>query len=71
MLPEAFSSARITAKSNGFFESLVAIILKSAEEELAGSLRVSEKAQLVQESRPVLQKHFSEPRHIYLSLAHT
>ena len=40
MLPEAFSSVRVTAKLNGSSRSLVAIILKSVEEELAGSVRV-------------------------------
>ena len=46
MLPEAFSSVQVTAKLNGFFEFLVAIIPKTVEEELAGSVRVPKRLSL-------------------------
>lgn len=70
MLPEAFSSVQATANLNGFFKSLVAIILKTAEEESAGSVRVPKRLSFYR-SHGLASKNIYLNQDTFISTLHT
>lgn len=69
MLPEAFSSVQATANVNGF-KSLVAIILKTAEEEFAGSVRVPKRLSFYR-SHGLASKNIYLNQDTFISTLHT
>lgn len=68
--PEAFSSAWVIAKLKSFFESLVAIILKIAEEKLAGSTTVPKRLNLYR-SHCLASKNIYLNQDTFISTLHT